>query len=177
MSEQEESPRNSVQVEQEKLLTVSHPGPSAWWFLGGTMAFVSVICLLPLMLIDDVGAGGWAFMAGLLVLCALFLLWCIKASRVSMMADASGIHLHTLTWVRTSIPWERVASVRSDSTGSGLNLGWKMLGGGTIGYLAGKGAVMIEISDGEKSHNLARRYLVSVPEPDLITLKLRELSP
>lgn len=81
MSEHEESPRNSVQAEQEKLLTVSHPGPSAWWFLGG----------------------------------------------------------------------------------------------GTIGYLAGKGAVMIEISDGEKSYNLARRYLVSVPEPDFVALKLREL--
>lgn len=187
MSEREGIPRNSVHAQGQKLVAVSHPERSARWFLGGVVVFSSAVCLLPLALIDDVGRGTWSVMAVILALSALFVLWCILASRVSMTADSAGIHLHTLTWVRTSIPWDVVADINPDSTGSGLQLGWKLLGGGTIGYLAGTEAVMIEIDDDAarrlsqavgpeaQPRRLARRYLVSVPRPDLVSLKLREL--
>lgn len=187
MSLDEGSPRNSVYPQGQKLVTVSHPERSAWWLLGGVVVFSSGVCLLPLALIDDVGTGTWLVMVVILALSSLFVLWCILASRVSMTADSAGIRLHTLTWVRTRIPWEAVADIRPDSTGSGLELGWKLLGGGTIGYLAGTEAVMIEIDDDAarrlsqaegpevQPRKLARRYLVSVPRPDLVSLKLREL--
>ncbi|WP_120004478.1 hypothetical protein [Nesterenkonia muleiensis] len=187
MRQRQGNPRNSIRIEGQKLMTVSHPERSAWWFLGSVMAFVLAVCLLPLMLGEGAPMSAWVVMTATFALSAVFLLWCLLVSRVSMTADSSGIQLHTLRWFRASIPWEAVADVRPDSTGSGLQLGWKQLGGGLTGYLAGTEAVMIEIDD-DAARRLsqlegpeapppkrARRYLVSVPQSDLVSLKLREL--
>lgn len=186
MSQHEGSPRNSVRIEGEKLVTLSYPERSAWWFVCGVVGVTSLVCLLPLALTDEMGTGALATMLSILTLSALFAVWCVRVSRVSMTADASGIHLSTMKWIHTRIPWEATADIRPDSTGSGLHLGWKILGGGTIGYLAGKEALMIEIGDGarrrqgdqgaaEPPRKLPRRYLVSVPQSDLVSLKLRDI--
>src|SRR5699024_6859048 len=88
--------------------------------------------------------------------------------------------------ISTHIPWEAISRITVAPAGGGVQLGWRLFGGGRVGYLAGEEAVHIttdaefrsRLARGETQYpprQLAVEYWLSVPQAEAVAAKLTQL--
>jgi len=165
-----------IQLSPDVLRTISRPERAAYALGLGIAGFI-VLILLSVQLVTresdgDTAGAWWALLISAPVI--LGLLWLIHNSVIRLSASlGGGIAVTSMHRWRVQIPWHAVDSIRPGPRGGTMEIGYKRWGGGRVGYLAGAECIIIAITPGHP--NLAREYFVSVPEPEAVTAKLRQL--
>ncbi|MDO5493737.1 MAG: hypothetical protein Q4F53_09030 [Nesterenkonia sp.] len=123
-------------------------------------------------------------LAGVAVAEVVLMWWLHRHSTVTLTADARGITLHTMRFVRSTIPWQEVDSIAVGLRGPSLEIGWRMYGGGRVAYAAGPETITLTTTRTRghrpaalQGHRLAREYLVSVSEAEAVVARLQQMRP
>lgn len=120
---------------------------------------------------------------GIAVCEAALLWWLHRYATVTLTADTRGITLHTMQFIRSTIPWQEVDAVTVGLKGPSLEAGWRMYGGGRVGYAAGPETITIRTTRTRshrpvalEGHRLAREYMVSVDDAARVAQRLQAMT-
>lgn len=108
--------------------------------------------------------------------------------KVHIRASASeGLTVSLARIITRQLPWEAIASIEKAPTGGAIDVGWKWIGTGRIGYLAGAENILVKIKpefrervqNGEitvqGNSKLAEWYYISVPESEQVATELNRM--
>lgn len=111
----------------------------------------------------------------------------IQTLTVRLEADAGGLTVSMGHLITRRLPWAAVAVVEETPRGGSTDVGWKMMGGGRVGYLAGSETVLVKIRPEfrtaarageiamEGSSRLAEWYYISAPDAGRVAAQLETL--
>lgn len=181
--------KNSRVSAQESVQTVSHPERPAYILIIGLHCIpVAVILMLWLTSEDEFSTAWLSLTLGIVAAAIVLCVTMVKVLVVHTHATAEdGLRLSLHHFVSRTLPWEAIDSISRGPTGGAMDVGWKWMGGGRVGYLAGAENVIVKINpelrqrvlDGEvqlpESPKVAEWYYVSVPDPDVVAVELNRL--
>lgn len=172
----------------ETIRTVSHPQRPVYWLIYGLMGWTAAITVVVSFTSQDSSVQGSVLAVVGLALVAVLLVGVIKVLVVHTRASVEeGLTLSVGPFVSRTLPWEAIQSIEKAPTGGAMDVGWKWLGPGRIGYLAGAENVLVktnadfrrQVLKGEVTvegrQKLAEWYFVSVPESELTAQRLNQM--
>lgn len=174
---------------QEAVTTVSHPERPAYLLIYGLLGWTALLVALSFILVpEEVTAVSVTLMCTVLgtalILCVALARLCVVHLRAT---PEGGMEVSLGHFVSRRLPWEAVASVEKAPTGGAIDVGWKWMGPGRIGYLAGAENILVKISPDfrakalrgevelEGRRKLSEWYYISVPEPDAVAERLNQM--
>jgi len=165
-----------IALSGDSVSTISRPERAAYALGLGIAGFILALLLGVQMVTRESPedtAGAWV----VFVVAAPFLLgllWVIHHCVIRLRATlVDGISVSSMHRWRAQIPWTAIESIRPGPRGGTMEIGYKRWGGGRVGYLAGADCIILSITPGHEE--LAREYFISVPEPEAVAAKLRQL--
>lgn len=172
----------------ETISTVSHPQKPVYWLVYGLLGWTAAITVVVAFTSQDSSVSSSVLSVLGLALIAVALVGVIKVLVVHTRASVEkGVTLSVGPFVSRTLPWEAISSIEKAPTGGAMDVGWKWMGPGRIGYLAGAENVLIKTSEDfrqrvskgevavEGRQKLAEWYFVSVPESELTAQRLRDM--
>lgn len=181
-----EYPQPSPEEPRESISTLSFPERPAYLLIFGFLGLTAVLVVVVFFLIPE--EGGIAELVLVLTgLTAIGLLGAtmVKTLVVHLEADAdNGLTVSVGHLITRRIPWAAITSVEEAPRGGSIDVGWKMMGGGRVGYLAGAETILVKISPEfrkaaragevrlEGSSRLAEWYYISAPDSGRIASQL-----
>lgn len=172
----------------ETIRTVSYPQRPVYWLIYGLLGWTAAITVVVSFTSQESSVQSAVLAVVGLALVAVVLVGVIKVLVVHTRASVEeGLTLSVGPFVSRTLPWEAIHSIEKAPTGGAMDVGWKWLGHGRIGYLAGAENVLIKtspefrqrVSEGEVTvegrQKLAEWYFVSVPESELTARRLEQM--
>ncbi|MBO0596547.1 hypothetical protein I2485_00960 [Nesterenkonia sp. E16_7] len=171
----------------ENLSTVSYPQKPVYWLIYGLLGWTAAIAIVVSFASQDASVQSIVLTLVGLGLTTVLLVGIIKVLVVHTHANEAGLTLSVGPFVSRTLPWEAINSIEKAPTGGAMDVGWKWMGTGRIGYLAGAENVLIKtssefrqrVSTGEVTvpgrGRLAEWYFVSVPDSELTAQRLNQM--
>ena len=180
---------HSPATDPDAVSTLSQPERGAYVLIYGLLGFTALIMLTVFLLVpEESGLVDLVLMFSVIGSTALLCTVLVKASVVYVEADAgNGLTMSMGHVVSRNLPWEAIASIQEAVRGGSFDVGWKLMGGGRVGYLAGSETLLVKIRpeyraavrSGEisiqGSPRLAEWYYVSAPDADRVAAQLEQL--
>lgn len=173
----------------ETIRTRSYPQRPVYWLIYGLMGWTAAIVVVVVAITSqDTSTASLVLILVGLALITIVLIGPIKTLIVHTHATVEdGLTLSIGPFVSRTLPWEAISSIEKAPTGGAMDVGWKWIGPGRIGYLAGAANVLIKTSPEfrqrvanaeitlEGRQKLAEWYFVSVPESELTAQRLNHM--
>lgn len=172
----------------DSISTVSYPQRPAYWLVYGLLGWTGAIVVVTSITAQEASTRSFALLLIILVLLAALFWGIIKVLVVRTSATLEdGLTLSLGSIISRTLPWNAISSIEKAPTGGAIDVGWKWMGSGRIGYLAGAENILIKTSpefrekvrNGETSvqgrQKLAEWYFVSVPDPELTAQRLNQM--
>ncbi len=182
------APRSPA-ADPDAVSTLSQPERPAYVLIYGLLGFTALIVLTVFLLVpEESGLADLVLTFSVIGTTALLCTVLVKACVVHVEATAeNGLTMSMGHVVTRNLPWEAIASIEEAPRGGSFDVGWKLMGGGRIGYLAGSETLLVKIRpefrqavrNGEisigGSPRLAEWYYVSAPDASRVAAQLEQL--
>lgn len=180
---------HSPAADPDAVSTLSHPQRPAYVLIYSLLGFTTLIVLTVFLLVpEESGLADLVLAFSVIGTTALLCTVLVKASVVHLEASAEeGLAMSMGHVVTRNLPWEAIASIQEAPSGGGFDVGWKLMGGGRIGYLAGAETLLVKIRPEfrqavrsgaigiQGSPRLAEWYYVSAPDAGRVAAQLEQL--
>lgn len=184
----EETALRKVHTVDGTISTVSYPQRPVYWLIYGLLGWTAAITVVVSVASQDASVQSIALGLIGLGLTTVLLVGTIKALVVHTRATVEeGLTLSLGPFVSRRLPWEAINSIEKAPTGGAIDVGWKWMGPGRIGYLAGAENILIKtnpefregVANGaitvDGRQRLAEWYFVSVPDSELTAQRLNRM--
>lgn len=189
MPDQKREPEYAQYADHENLTTVSHPERPAYVLIYGLLGWSALLVALSLVLVpEEVTAVSVILMCAVLgtalILCIGFTRLCVVHLRAT---PWDGLEVSLGHFVSRRLPWEAISSVQKAPTGGAIDVGWKWMGPGRIGYLAGAENILVKTApefrekalhgevELEGRQKLSEWYYISVPDAEEVARQLTQM--
>lgn len=173
---------------EDSINTVSYPQRPVYWLIYGLLGWTAAIAVVVSLASAGTTAQSIILVVLGLTLLTIVLVGVIKVLVVHTRATVDdGVTFSVGPFVSRTLPWEAISSIEPAPTGGAIDVGWKWIGPGRIGYLAGAENILIKtspefresVSSGATTLQgrlkLAEWYFVSVPESELTAQRLNNM--